>query len=368
MQGAYVGSRIHKEMSRMNGHSTPIDLYSTCPQSKDYVSGHEYLGAVTRTARWSDAQGCKGMLIYTDNSLVDPWLLAQRVLECTEHLTPLVAVQPAYMHPYSVAKMVTSLSFLHGRSMALNLVAGGFQNDLAAMGDVTPHDDRYARITEYGSIVMGLLRGESVTLDGAHYQVKRLKLMPKLPEELSPVVLMSGSSPAALDTARAIGATAIRYPQDPEKEQTTVERPEGVQMGLRVGIVARDEAESAWTEAEARFPVDRQGQIMHALAMRTSDSHWHKQLSKDAAESANGDGDAAARSPYWLHPFQQYQTFCPYLVGSYERVADELAQYFTTGDRALIVDIPQEEDDLVHANRVLALVGTGSAPLSRALA
>jgi alkanesulfonate monooxygenase len=100
---------------------------------------------------------------------------------------------------------------------------------------------------------------------------------------------------------------------------------------------------------------------MHALAMKTSDSHWHKQLSKDAAESSNGDGDAATRSPYWLHPFQQYQTFCPYLVGSYERVADELAHYFTMGDRALIVDIPREEYDLVHANRVLGLVGAGSA-------
>lgn len=345
----------------VNSDSTRIDLYSTCPQSTSYDSGHEYLEAVTRIAQWSDARGCKGMLIYTDNSLVDPWLLAQLVLERTEQLSPLVAVQPAYMHPYSVAKMVTSLSFLHGRRMSLNLVAGGFRNDLVAMGDDTPHDHRYARITEYGSIVMGLLRGDSVTLDGEHYQVKNLKLTPKLPEELSPVVLMSGSSPAALKTARALGATAIRYPQDPEKEQTTVERPDGVQMGLRVGIVARDDAASAWTEAEARFPQDRQGQIMHGLAMKTSDSHWHKQLSRDAAESTNGNGDAAARSPYWLHPFQQYQTFCPYLVGSYERVADELAQYFTMGDRALIVDIPQEEDDLVHANCVLGRVGAGSA-------
>lgn len=343
-----------------NGDNTPIHLYSTLPQSTSYGSGPEYLEAATQVAQWSDRQGCTGMLIYTDNSLVDPWLLAEFVLERTERLSPLVAVQPVYMHPYSVAKMVASLSFLHGRRMSLNLVAGGFRNDLIAMGDETPHDDRYARITEYGQIVMGLLRGESVTLDGRHYQVKNLKLTPKLPEELFPVVLMSGSSPAALETARAIGATAIRYPQDPEKEQTSVERPEGVQMGLRVGIVARDDAASAWTEAEARFPEDRRGQIMHDLAMKTSDSQWHKQLSQDAA-AADAGGDVATRSPYWLHPFKQYSTFCPYLVGSYDRVADELAQYFTMGDRALIVDIPREEDDLVHAKRVLERVGAGSA-------
>lgn len=343
----------------LDSDGTPIDLYSTLPQSKFYDSGAEYLEAVTRVAQWSDRQGCTGMLIYTDNSLVDPWLLAEYVLERTERLSPLVAVQPVYMHPYTVAKKVASLSFLHGRRISLNLVAGGFQNDLIAMGDTTPHDERYARMTEYGQIVMGLLRGDSVTLEGDHYQVKNLKLTPKIPEELLPVVLMSGSSPAALKTAHAIGATAIRYPQDPEKEKTTVERPDGVRMGLRVGVVARDDAAAAWSEAEARFPEDRKGQIMHELAMKTSDSQWHKQLSQDAAAS-DGGGDAASRSPYWLHPFKQYSTFCPYLVGSYDRVADELARYFTMGDRALIVDIPQNEEDLVHAKRVLERVGAGS--------
>ena len=344
----------------VNGRSTPIDLYSTLPQSSLYPSGPEYLEAVTRVAEWSDRQGCTGILVYTDNSLVDPWLLGQIVIERTERLAPLVAVQPAYMHPYSVAKMVTSLSFLHGRRISLNLVAGGFRNDLTAMGDQTPHDDRYARMTEYGRIVMGLLRGDPVTLHGDHYRVRNLKLTPRLPDELFPAVLMSGSSPAALKTAHAIGATAIRYPQAPDKEQTTLERPEGVQMGLRVGIVARDDAASAWSEARARFPEDRQGQIMHELAMKTSDSEWHSQLSRDAAASEE-DGDEASRSPYWLHPFSQYSTFCPYLVGSYDGVAEEMAPYFTMGDRALIVDVPQAEDDLVHAKRVLQRVAEGLA-------
>jgi len=45
-------------------------------------------------------------LIYTDNGLVDPWLIAQAMITHTERLCPLVAVQPVYMHPYAVAKMV----------------------------------------------------------------------------------------------------------------------------------------------------------------------------------------------------------------------------------------------------------------------
>jgi alkanesulfonate monooxygenase len=59
--------------------------------------------------------GCEGSLIYTENGLVDPWVVAQVLVESTTSLAPLVAVQPVYMHPYSVAKMVSTLAHLYER-------------------------------------------------------------------------------------------------------------------------------------------------------------------------------------------------------------------------------------------------------------
>src|SRR5512144_3169600 len=120
-----------------------IQVFSTCPQSKDF-SAADYPRQMERVARWSDEAGCTGMLIYTDNSIVDPWLVAQSVLGCTRQLCPLVAVQPVYMLPSPAAKTVASLAPLHGRRIWLNMLAGGFRNDLVALGDVTPHDERYA--------------------------------------------------------------------------------------------------------------------------------------------------------------------------------------------------------------------------------
>ena len=134
-----------------------VQVFSTCPDSRNL--GDDYLRRVMTVSRWSDQAGCRGMLIYTDNGLVDPWLLAQLVLENTENLCPLVAVQPVYMHPYSVAKMVSTLAFLHGRRIFLNMVAGGFRNDLIALDDDTEHDDRYERLVEYTEIIKGLLSG-----------------------------------------------------------------------------------------------------------------------------------------------------------------------------------------------------------------
>ena len=88
---------------------------------------------------------------------MDPWLLSQIIIQNTAALEPLVAVQSVYMHPFSLAKMVSSLSYLHNRRLCLNMVAGGFKNDLAALDDMTPHDRRYDRVVEYTTIIQRLL-------------------------------------------------------------------------------------------------------------------------------------------------------------------------------------------------------------------
>src|SRR5262249_59504633 len=161
-----------------------------------------YLERVAQVARWSDAAGYRGMLVYTDNGLVDPWLVSQVILQQTQQLCPLVAVQPIYMHPYSAAKMVVSLGFLHGRRIYLNIVAGGFKNDLLALGDSTPHDERDKRAVEYTLIVKALLSGaEPVTFEGRYYRVENLRMTPTLPPELAPGILISGSSEAGARAA-----------------------------------------------------------------------------------------------------------------------------------------------------------------------
>jgi alkanesulfonate monooxygenase len=327
----------------MTGMDSPL-VFSTCPQSKGADSG--YLDRVAEISRWSEAAGCEGMLVYTDNSLVDPWLVTQVALQATERLAPLVAVQPVYMHPYSVAKMVASLAFMHGRRIYLNMLAGGFKNDLVALGDETPHDDRYLRTVEYTNIVMALLAGETVTHEGRYYDVQNLRLTPEVPPELRPGLLMSGSSPAGLAAAHEVGATPVKYPKPHGEEDWA---GEDVGFGVRVGIIARSEAEEAWRVAVDRFPDTREGKIAHKLAMSVSDSHWHEQLSE---LDAGGAGENGQPGVYWLGPFQNYHTFCPYLVGTYERVAAELAGYMKLGAGTFILDIPASREELEHVATV----------------
>jgi alkanesulfonate monooxygenase len=331
-----------------------IEVFSTCSQSKD-VGKSLYLQNVADVARWSEEAGCKGILVYTDNSIADPWLVSQIIIQGTERLSPLIAIQPVYMHPYSVAKMVSTYGYLHNRRIYLNMVAGGFSNDLAALNDRTPHDRRYDRMVEYTLIIKQLLADAGpVSMAGDFYQTENLRLAPKLPAELFPGIFVSGSSEAGLAAARAIGAVAVQYP-NPVSEYEKSPPPADLNCGIRVGIVAREDAVEAWRVAHDRFPTDRRGQLTHQLAMKVSDSAWHKQLSDmGAATGAESDGQTdGEQNPYWLAPFQNYKTNCPYLVGSYDRVAQELARYVTVGYRTLILDIPPNQEELAHINVVL---------------
>jgi alkanesulfonate monooxygenase len=321
----------------------PLEVFTTCPTPAgvDYTS---YLRQVIDVARWSERHGCKGILVYSDNSQLDAWLVSHLIVQHTATLCPLVAVQPIYMHPYTVAKTLTSIGSLLGRRFYLNMVAGGFKNDLIALDDTTPHDRRYARLEEYVHLISRLLEGGSVSFAGEFYRVDKLKLTPPLAPDLFPGIFVSGSSDAGLAAARTIGATAIKYPKPASEEEPA---PDVIECGIRVGIIARGSEGDAWDVAHARFPEDRKGQLTRQLASKVSDSVWHKQLSEPAAPDAPG-------SPYWMVPFQNYKTMCPYLVGSYDTVARELSRYVSLGYRTFILDIPFDRDELLHTNAAFA--------------
>jgi alkanesulfonate monooxygenase len=332
-----------------------IEIFSTSPQSKD-LPRETYVQQVINVARWSEEAGYTAILVYTDNSLVDPWLVAQIILQNTQELCPLVAIQPIYMHPYTVAKMVASFGHLYGRRVYLNMVAGGFKNDLLALNDATAHDDRYARLVEYTMIIKLLLASpEPVTYEGRFYRVEKLRMTPPLAPEYFPGILMSGSSDAGLAAAKACDAVAVQYPK-PASECEPTHSQNGLRAGVRIGIIAREAHERAWAVAYERFPADRKGQIAHQLAMKISDSHWHKQISSIAK---NGE---CAQQVYWTWPFENYRTFCPYLVGSYKEVSGELSRYLQRGYSTFILDIPPSREELQHVHTTFQLAFEQTLP------
>ncbi|WP_434441751.1 LLM class flavin-dependent oxidoreductase [Lentzea sp. E54] len=321
-----------------------LTLFGTCPHSLQ-EHGPDYLEQLRTVARWYDDAGYEGVLAYTDNKSVDPWLVAQSIIEATTRLAPLVAVQAAYMHPFTAAKLVADLAYLYQRRVHLNFVAGGFTADLEALGANLPHDARYDRAVEYASIMEKLFStNDPVTFAGEYYSVAGLRLNTPLPAHLRPGFMMSGSSPAGMAAARALSATGVVYPRPPD-EQARAEP--GLRQGMRIGVIARPTSDEAWDVALTRFPPDRTGQFKHRLAMSRSDSQWHQQLSH-AVDRENS---------YWMGPFKNYKTFCPYFVGDYATVGREVGRYVELGYTTFVLDTPAEEQDVKHTAVALDIAG-----------
>lgn len=321
------------------------ELFTTTPQSVNFT-GASFADEVKKIAVESEKYGYRGTLIYSDNRLADPWTVTGLLLGETTSLLPMIALQPVYMHPYTVAKKIATLGLLYKRQISLNLVAGGFKNDLISLGDHTEHDKRYQRLIEYTEIIQQLLfSGKPVTYDGEFYKVKNLRLRPELPQELYPLFYLSGSSDSARHAARVLNAKLIEYPE-PHSTYINGSAGRNNPKGIRIGVLARDSHNEAWHEARTRFPETREGALTHQLAKKVSDSRWHKKLSEQS-ESITEDEPV-----YWLGPFQNYNTFCPYLVGNYREVSDEISQYLQAGCDTCILDIPVSEQELKHTKHV----------------
>lgn len=323
-----------------------IPIYTTCPQVGD-VSPQAFRQRLVNTAMWSEAAGCRGVLTYTDNVSLDPWTVAQTLIQHTDRLVPLVAVNPVDIHPYAVTRMISTFGLLYERQVDLNLVTGGFKRHLRQVGCRLAHDDRYDRLTEFGTIITRLLTGACpVTFSGDYFQVNNLALTPPLPSSLKPRVFVSGVSDACRRMQTRLGAVRLSYP----REISEYERGDSLEgCGLRLGIIARDTADLAWRVARKRFPRSLEGEEIHDIAAEQVESQWHRVLSQDALQSDGPQGT------YWIYPFRAYHTLCPYLVGSYHDVSNLLLRYFSLGVAALILDTLTEQDDLCHAMVALTM-------------
>lgn len=326
-----------------------LTIIGGCPTFDDDMPSDKYMEEIKNSAIRSERHGFSAMLVYSDHQQFDPWLAANYLMSFTDKISPLVAVQPLYTHPFTIAKSVASLSLMHDRPVHLNFISGGFPHDLEAFCDANNHDQRYERVAEYGEIVRNLLStGRPVSYRGAYYQVSglHLRMAARVKPDCAPIFTISGSSPAGMAVAKRLGARAIEYLR-PVSHYDGRARPEGMQYGTRLGIISRAAADDAWAIARSRYPDDELGREMREYYTRVSDSVWVKELGVEVTIPAG--------HPYWLGPYKNGQASCPFLVGAREDIARELIGYFKMGLRTFLVDDPRTDEDASEIQSVFAM-------------
>lgn len=307
--------------------------------------GADFIRRFGEVVGWADRAGWHGSLIGTSNLLIDPWLLAQLLLQRTGSLRPLIATQPIYEHPFAVANKAASLATLYDRGVDFNFVAGDHPRDRESLNDLVAHDERYARVEEYGAVIRQLLSSSTPTsFSGKYFTVKHLLLTQRPSAEVDFDFLMSGTSAAAREVASKLHACAVQYPSEPGKNKGNTVEGSG-RRGIRVGIIARQTSGEAWDAAFQRFPPDAEGEAIRKYVAGASDSEWVRTLLEESAEQQNG--------AYWLSPFRRFQRVCPYLVGSESEVKALLREYLAAGYRTLLIDAIESEDEAFSIKQIV---------------
>lgn len=329
--------------------SDRITVFTISPRTKDVA---QYWGNIENCIDWSSRYGATGILLFEGNdTYVSPWVAAQVAFERSETLCPLVAVNPIYMHPFSVAKLVNSYAQIYGRRTFLNMITGTALSYLQAMDDELAHDQRYERLGEYAQILWALLTTDGpVSESGQYHKINGLRLDPPTPENLLPEFFFAGGSDAATQTARRVNGTQMRM-LPPELDDGIT----GAGVGLHFGIVTRDDEKPAWQAAARRFPEDRYGERVQALTMKNTDSVWKQRMFRALQM------EESARPGYWLNPFKTFQADCPYFVGSHQQVAQLISRLVRSGARKFILDIPGHEEEFEN---VAAAFGAADALLA----
>jgi alkanesulfonate monooxygenase len=306
----------------------------------------KYVEELMRIAHFSDRNGFSGILLFAGNDVfVEPWSMAQHILAHTQRSSPLIAVNPIYMHPFTAAKLVSSFALLYGRKVYLNMITGTATSDLHGLGDDHSHESRYSRLGEFISLVRELLTSaRPVNFRGQFYTTNHLQLRPRLPAALMPEFLIAGQS----DDARRISTEmqCLMMQMLPPNLDEGIKAP-----GLNFGIFARKERDQARRAAKLRFRDRAEDRELLKLTMENTDSVWKRRLNEA------GQNGELHENGYWLLPFLTFQADCPYLVGSYAEIGAKLRSFAEKTVGTIILDVVADEQELHHVCKALACSG-----------
>lgn len=291
------------------------------------------------------AYGFSGLLLFEANrSNLDPWIIGQLILH--EGLTPFIAINPIYMHPFTAARKVASLTNLFEQRLFINFITGTSSSDLSNLNDSLTHDERYQRLEEYIYVFDQLLKSKvPLNFEGKYYKVKNLLLSAKPNSQLFPRYFIAGSSAM---TEKIIGSTgAFKATMGKDLSQLpclTMGRDLGAAMHF--GVLAKPTNAAATKQLQEWTSIDETSQKLFLESMNNTQSRWKQELS---TQLQPGD------QTFSLVPLKSMKADCPYYVGSYEEVANLIVRIVLNGYSTLMIETPFYEEDLRHIQATLEL-------------
>jgi len=308
----------------------------------------DYLVEVARAAE--DA-GFSFALVPVGTTCHDAWLSSSIVAGRTEKLKFLVAMRPGFVAPTVAAKMSNTFDQLTQGRVLINVVTGGFPAELAADGDFTDHDERYARTQEFMQVVRkAWAEPRRWDHEGKYYRVEGGNVFPKPYQQPYPPLYFGGASEAAKVVGAEVTDVYLLWgeplPMVRERIADMRERASAVgrslRFGLRIHVVVReteDEAKEAAEALIAQIPESFQGM------MEKHHSGGDSEGEKRQRELVAANDDQWLAPNLWAGIGKARLGVGTALVGSGENVARRLQEYVDEGiDTFILSGYPHREE------------------------
>ncbi|MFY0672637.1 MAG: LLM class flavin-dependent oxidoreductase [Bacteroidia bacterium] len=277
-----------------------VEIFTQPVQWLDY---DRYQVDLELNHKMNAAHGFTGSLCYLNhNDFFDPWLLASQLV-CKTGLKPLVAVNPAYHHPYIIARSVFTLSQMRNGPISLNFIAGTATTDLQQIGEMYDKKRRYERLGEMMQIVHNyLFKKEPWSFEGSYYNIECSSFLGDLASK--PDFFVAGHSNDAIQLSNKFDGVWARSLLADDLIKSEKENNVALGFGLFVG----ENAEQAKQALSKKLGLNKSSDVLFRLKMANTDAQWKKEQSKTL--------DSADLPVNYFAQTIKSQVNVPFLVGT----------------------------------------------------
>jgi alkanesulfonate monooxygenase len=314
------------------------EVLPTGPDAHARPPSHGYLAEIAQAC---DRLGYHAVLTPCGTGCEDAWLATASLIPLTRRLKFLVAFRPALLSPTLAAQMASTYQRMSGGRLIVNIVTGAEPAELARFGVFEDKATRYERTGEFLRVVRGAWSGEPFTWEGNHYRVEDATTR-DVPDPVPPIYFGGASAEAEAVAAEHVDVY-LAWGETPSMVAERVSRMRELaaahgrtmRFGIRFHVIARPTAAAAWAEADRLLAGIDDDAIEAAQAdFAATQSEGQRRM----AELHGGSTDRLEVYPnVWAGIGLVRGGAGTALVGSYDEVADRIAEYHDVGFDAFIL-------------------------------
>ena len=299
---------------------------------------HDYLAQIARAC---DQLGYDAMLTPCGTGCEDAWLATASLIPITERIKFLVAFRPGFLSPTLAAQMASTYQRMSNGRLLINIVTGAEPRELNRFGDWLDKDARYERTGEFLDIMTNAWTGDDYDFEGDHFHVAGATTR-EVPDPV-PEIYFGGASPAAEQIAARHVDVYLAWGEPPAMVAERLDRmrklaaDEGreLRFGIRFHVITRPTAAEAWAIADDMLAhMDPEAIAAAQADFKTTMSEGQRRM----AELHGGDTSNLEIHPnVWAGIGLVRGGAGTALVGSYDEVADRIAEYHELGFEEFIL-------------------------------